>query len=52
MRIDFIGCKSGEKLDCNDNGDSYGQYGSSFTVDCPAGCDKVTPVNVWGRVKF
>ena len=48
LRIDIIGCKGGERVGCNDDGNSYAEHGDSFTIDCPGGCNKVTPTHVWG----
>ena len=52
MRIDIIGCKSGDRTDCLDNGDEFVQSGNDFTVDCPADCDKIEPQQVWGTQKY
>lgn len=42
LRVDVIGCKAGERVDCNDDGNSFAEHGDSFSIDCPGGCDKVT----------
>ena len=52
MRIDIIGCNANERVDCYDDGNAFAQHGDSFSIDCPAGCDKVTPWHVWGTHKY
>jgi len=52
MRIDIVGCKAGERVDCNDDGNVFAIRGDSVSVDCPAGCDLVTPYRVWGTEKY
>merc|ERR1711892_644830 len=52
MRIDIVGCKSGDRTDCLDDGNEFAQAGNEFTIDCPADCDKVEPQQVWGTSKY
>ena len=52
MRIDIVGCKSGDRTYCLDDGNSFASSGTEFTVDCPADCDKEPPQLVWGTQKY
>ena len=38
--------------DCGDDGNIYEPHGNQFSLDCPAGCDKVTPTRVYGSAQY
>ena len=40
MRVDIIGCKASERVDCTDDGNTFATHGDLFSIDCPSECDK------------